>query len=184
MDNKFERWDMSKHSPEQRCISSNKNGPCPYMKANGSEYCIRHGANKGIQAKAAETQRNYRLQRWQKRVGQFADNTNIKSLREEVGILRMILEEMLHQCKDSMDLLLYSSRMSDLVMKIDKLVTSCDRLENRMGLLLSKDSILHLASMYVQIINTYVQDADTIEKISTEMQLVTEEVGNPILEPH
>lgn len=182
VENKFERWDVKLHAPQDRCISSNEYNPCPFMKANNTNYCPRHGANKGLQAKAAAIQRNYRLTRWKERVGELADNDSLKSLREEVGILRMILEEMLNQCKDSMDILLYSTKMSDLVMKIDKLVTSTDKLENRMGLLLSKDSILHLASVFVTIINNHVTDPDIIEQISTEMVLATEEVGNPILQ--
>lgn len=182
IEHKFERWNVGKHHPNERCISSNPNGQCPYVKQNETNYCVRHGANKGLQAKQAEVQRNYRLKRWQDRVNDFADNDGIKSLREEVGILRILLEEMMNACKTSMDLLLYSSKMSDLVMKIEKLVTSCDRLENRMGILLSKDSVLHLASIYVQIINNHVTDPDIIEQISMEMATATEEVSNPLVE--
>lgn len=182
VDNKFERWDVKLDSPDERCISSNKHNPCPYKKVNGTDYCVRHGANKGLQEKAAAVQRNYRLTRWKERVGELADNNNLKSLREEVGILRMVLEEMLNKCQDTTDLLLYSSRMCDMVMKIDKLVTSTDKLENRMGLLLSKDSVLHLASIFVTIINNHVTDPDVIDLISEEMVTATQEIGNPILE--
>ena len=92
----------------------------------------------------------------------------------------MILEETLNQCNDSMDLLLYSQKMADLVIKIEKLVTSCDRLENRMGLLLDKASVLQLAQTYVQIINNYVSDPEVIEQISLEMQKATEQVEDPV----
>jgi hypothetical protein len=64
-------------------------------------------------------------------------------------------------------------------MKIEKLVTSCDRMENRMGLLLSKDSVLQLASTYVQIINNYVADPALIEQISDEMVAATEQIEGP-----
>ncbi len=182
IENKLVRWSVAKYHPNERCISSNHNGQCPYIKQNETEYCVRHGANKGKEGRAAEVQRNYRLKRWKDRVGEFADNDGIKSLREEVGILRLILEEMMNACETSMDLLLYSNKMSDLVTKIEKLVTSCDKLENRMGILLSKDSVLHLASIYVQIINNHVSDPDIIEQISMEMATATEEVSNPIIE--
>lgn len=165
--------------PRDRCEANSSLGACPYKKVPGSKYCPRHGGNKAIQAQQAETLKNYRLTRWKQRVGEFADNSNIKSLREEVGILRMILEEMLNQCKDSMDLLLYSNKMSDLVMKIEKLVVSCDKLENRMGLLLSKGSVLFLAQQYVEIITDEVPDPDVIERISTRIIEATANVGEP-----
>lgn len=182
IDNKFERWDVKLHHPKERCEATVKSGQCPYKKARGTNHCEMHGANSGENARRVEVARNYRLQRWQQRVGELADNQSIKSLREEVGILRMLLEEMLNQCETSLDLLLYSQKMSDLVMKIEKLVTSCDKLENRMGLLLDKNSVLQLAATYVQIINNYVPDPDIIESISQEMAQVTLQLDNPLEE--
>jgi hypothetical protein len=181
MDNKFIRWRVKEHSPAERCESSNAHGPCPYCKVPGSEYCPRHGANKGIQAEAKEVTRNYRLRQWKRRVGELADSDGIKSLREEVGILRMLLEETLNQCETPMDLLLYSQKMADLVMKIERLVVSCDKLENRMGLLLNKDSVLQLANTYVQIINNHIADPEVIERVSLEIAAATEKIDYPVL---
>ena len=179
-ENKLTRWDPLIHEAKERCESTIVTSQCPRLKAGGTRFCVAHGVNKDIEVQQAETQRNYRLRRWQARVGELADNDGIKSLREEIGILRMILEEMFAQCNDSLDVLMYSQRMSDLVMKIEKLVSSCDRLENRMGMLLSKDSVLQLAASYVQIINTYVIDPDVIENISREIVEVTEKLESPI----
>lgn len=182
IDNKFVRWDYTKHSPSEKCEAVTKSGPCPYCKSRKTNFCELHGANSRRNTNNEEVVRNYRLQRWKSRVGELADSSNIKSLREEVGILRMLLEEMLNNCKDSTDLLLYTHRISDLVLKVERLVTSCDKLENKMGLLLSKDSILQLAATYVQIINNHVIDPDVIEKISLEMLQATEQVEDPRLE--
>jgi hypothetical protein len=177
---KFTKWDHTKHSPSERCEGTISTGQCINCKVPGADYCPNHGANKQLQARNREAVRNYRLQRWKQRVGEMAESDSIKSLREEVGILRVILEEMLNQCNDSTDLLLYSQRMSDLVMKIEKLVSSCDRLENRMGLLLSKDSVLQLAATYVQIINLHVEDPDVVESISVDMLRATEQFERPV----
>lgn len=176
MDSKHIKWNEAKHHPRDRCEATLTNGQCVNCKVSGADYCVTHGANSQLQRVNGEAVRNYRLKRWQQRVGEMADSSSVKSLREEVGILRVILEEMVNKCEDSLDLLLYSQRMSDLVMKIEKLVSSCDRLENRMGLLLGKDSVLQLAATYVQIINNYVVDPEIIEKISREMVVATEQL--------
>lgn len=178
--NKFVKYDRTKHHPKERCEGNISTGQCINCKVQGSDFCVNHGANKQLESKNGDSVRNYRLQRWKTRVGEMADSEGIKSLREEVGILRVILEEMMNTCEDSTDLLLYSQRMADLVMKIEKLVSSCDRLENRMGLLLGKDSILQLAATYVNIINTYVVDPEVIEKISLEMIAATKQIESPI----
>jgi hypothetical protein len=180
VDNKFTRWNDKIHHPRERCEGVCKSGPCPYIKAEGTNFCPMHGSNSGRIARNEETQRNYRLNRWQQRVEDFADNDQIKSLREEIGILRMMMEEMLIKCTDTTELMLYSHRISDLAMKIEKLVISCDKIENRMGLLLSKRAILQLAGTYVNIINTHVADPDIIETISEEMLEATKLIENPV----
>lgn len=169
MDNKFNRWNDVKHHPNERCIATVKSGQCPYCKEGNTDYCPMHGANKSILKANGEIQRNYRLGRWKERIGELADNDQIKSLREEIGILRMLMEEILNKCEDSTDLLMASHRIADVAMKIEKLVVSCDKLESRMGQLLSKRAIIQLAGEYVQIINTFVTDPETIEQISERM---------------
>ena len=178
--NKFQRWNEALEDPSERCEGVVATGPCPYKKAEGQNFCPMHGSNKGRITQNKEIKRNYRLQRWQNRVAELAESDQAKDLREEIGILRIVMEEMLNKCEDSTDLLLYAHRISDLAVKIERLVISCDKLENRMGLLLSKQAVLQLANTYVQIINTYVQDTDVIEKISTEMIAVTEAIENPV----
>lgn len=173
VDNKFTRHNEKIHEPSERCEGTTANGPCPYNKAEGTRFCVMHGSNSGRIARNEEVRRNYRLQRWQQRVNEFADSDQVKSLREEVGILRMMLEEMLTKCTDQTELLLYSHRISDLVMKIERMVISCDKLENKMGMLLSKRAVLQLAGTYVNIINTHITDVDILEKISEEMLVAT-----------
>ena len=179
IENKFVRM-TELDEPIDRCDGTSTYGPCPYKKVPPTNFCPRHGSNKYFEKERKDELNNYRLDKWKYRVGELANNDSIKSLREEVGILRMILEEMLNRCKDTTELLLYSSRMSDLVMRIEKLVVSCDRLENRMGLLLSKNSILQLAAEYVEIINQHVTDPEIIDAISTKMIQVTLTTENPV----
>lgn len=173
IDNKFTRWDELIHNPVERCESVVKSGPCPYMKVENSNFCPMHQGRSAFEARKKEG-RNYRLAKWQARVNEFADNDQVKSLREEIGIVRMMLEETLNQCNDSTDLLLYSHKISQLVAQIEKLVVSCDKLENRMGLLLSKASVIQLASTYVNIITEHVEDPDIIDIIGTKMLEATQ----------
>ena len=135
-----------------------------------------HGANKGLIEHQKEVKRNYQLREWKRRVEDFADSDQIKSLREEIGIMRLVMEEMLNRCADATDLLMFSHRIGDAAMKIEKLVVSCDKLEGRMGLLLSKRAVVQLAGQYVQIINNYVTDPEIIDQISMEMIQATKEI--------
>ena len=151
-----------------RCQASQRNGQCPFRAMEGFKYCARHGGRlPGMKEKQEVKQ--YRLQVWQQRLDEFTESDKVKSLRDEIGILRIIMENILNQCHDSGDLLRYSSKISELAAKIEKLVVSCNRLERSMGMMLDKTAALNLASQIVEIIGAHVNDPEVIDAISGEI---------------
>jgi len=175
-DNKFERCEPD---DPHRCQASGKHGQCPYKameKPDGSGYfnhCPRHNASRVKEFERA-SMRNYRLGKFQARVEEFADNDQVKSLREEVGITRMMLEETVNQCQSNTDFVLASNKISDLVMKIEKLVASCHKLEQSTGFLLDKASITRLADSIIEIVSERV-DEDVARDVA--MAIMAEIVG-------
>ena len=149
-----------------RCQAVGKSGQCPYLSVEDEKYCQRHGGNRNAMLKEKKRANQYRLQIWQQRLEEFSQSDEVKSLRDEIGILRLLMETILNRCEDHSTLMLQSSRISDLAVKIEKLVTSCNRLETNMGMLLDKSAALNLAGQIVEIIGHHVEDANTIEAIS------------------
>ena len=127
---------------------------CMNLALPGSKYCPVHGGNKAAEVKAAEASTNYRLTIFKARVQEFATNPGVKGLREEIGITRLVLEEVLNNCNDHNDLLMSSSKISSLVRDINTLVGSAHKLESSMGLLLDKMAILQLGQEMVEIISS------------------------------
>lgn len=138
-------------------------GQCQHKAMPNVKYCKVHGGSSQSQRIAL---RNYQLAIWQERVGQFADNDQLKSLREEIGISRLTLESILMQCKTVTDLILNSNRIAMVVSQIERLVKSCHGLEKSTGFLLDKTAALHLASVIVEIISQEVDDPEAVERIS------------------
>lgn len=165
-DNKFER--VAPDDP-RRCQATFKLGQCPYKAVDGASNCPMHGGNSTVRAQEAQNKKMYRLAKWKERMSEFADDANVKSLREEIGILRILMEETVNMCQDSQTLLMYSSKISDMAMKLEKLVSSCHRLEASTGMLLDKQAALQLASVIVKIIGEHVTDEDKIDAISSEI---------------
>lgn len=151
-----------------RCQANAASGQCRMIAVEGRPYCRVH-AGPGNRTASREEQRNYRLSKFQARVEAFADNDQIKSLREEIGITRMLIEELVNQCNDNTQLVLHSNRISDLIMKAEKLVTSCHRIEASTGLLLDKGAIMQLANVLVDIISRYIKDETHLNRISTQI---------------
>jgi hypothetical protein len=167
VESKFERVEAD--SPLRCQGKSATHGQCPFKRCENSQYCPMHGGMIGVRKAEEERKRLYRLGKYQTRVNEIADHDQTKSLREEIGITRMVLEEIVSACNDGNDIIFASSKISDLVTKIEKLVSSCHRLEESTGVLLDKSAALHLASVMVGIIGKYVEDSDAIERISQEI---------------
>ena len=157
----------------RRCQAVNSQGQCRLIATVNDDgtynaNCAAHGgAGQANQVKRKEL-RNYQLDRWRAKLIAKSENSNIKSLRDEIGILRIIMEERLNRCKDAHDLILQSGPISDLVLKIDKVVNSCHKLEASMGELLDKSALLQFAGEVIQIVGRYVPD-DDLPKVADEI---------------
>jgi len=153
----------------KRCQGTVRGQQCPWQAIEDTPYCKMHQGGTKAAAAPDRVLRNYRLAKWQVRVNEFADNPQVKSLREEIGILRMILEEVLCRCEDANDLLIYSNKISDYVQKIEKIISSCHRLEQSSGFLLDKTAILQIANTIIEIVSTRVDDPILLNQISEEI---------------
>jgi len=160
------QFERCEEDDPDRCQGiSQSTGQCPFKAVPGTKNCPRHGANKTLAKAEAARVKQYRLQIWQERLDEFSESNEVKSLREEIGILRLVMETMLVNCKNTNELLIYSSKISDLATKIEKLVSSCHRLEGSLGLTIDKSTALTFAQTIVDIIAEHVQ-AEVMDEIS------------------
>jgi hypothetical protein len=149
-------YERVKDDDPRRCQSNNSRGQCQIAKAPGSDYCILHGGHRNNQKK--QRLNNYRLDKWHQRVNEMANSDGIKSLRDEIGILRMVLEEQLNQIQDATQLIVMSHAISDLILKIEKVVFSCHRIEKSMGDLINRSDVVNLASQIIGILEAELAD--------------------------
>jgi hypothetical protein len=162
---------------KDRCQGSCALGQCPYQASPGSKYCPRCGGNSQRDEQKAQSIRNYRLTQFHARVGEFADNDQIKSLREEIGILRMTLETILNRCQTDMEVILFSNKISDTVIKIEKLVATCHKLETATGQTMDQAKALHFAGTVVEVISRHVKDPEILAAISDEITQIIGEAA-------
>ncbi len=152
-----------------RCQVIIPQGQCQYEQVVGSEFCIMHGGIHAVRSQKAKEIRNYRFQKYKERIDELADNSGIKSLREEIGVLRVLLEQTVNRCKSDTDLLLYSSKISDLALKIEKLVTSCHRIESSLGFMMDKVTVLNISTQIVNILSTHVTQQEVLDVVISEI---------------
>lgn len=153
-------------------------GQCTNLSTEYSLFCLCHGGNKADEAVTKKRIGNYRLTKWQARLEEKAEQSEIKSLRDEIGILRVIMEEVLNKCQSDMELILQSGKIADLAMKIEKLVASCHKLEGSMGKLMDKAAILQFAAEIVEVIGRELEgDELKISAIGEQIFAAVSRVG-------
>lgn len=162
-----------------RCQRTRPNsGQCMNKVAKeGGSYC---GACQVPTDKVDSRRLNYAFlkAKVQQDITEKAENSAIKSLREEIGILRLLVERIINKCEDDDDLLIKSPQISDLVTRIEKLVRSCHYLEDQMGDLLDKTAILRFGAQVIELISTEIMDLELLERISGKMITILNSIGN------
>jgi hypothetical protein len=134
-------------------IGSNQK-QCNFKRVQGSDYCQIHGGNKVTESIEKNNLKMYRLTKWQARLAEFSSSSELKSLTNEIGILRICLEEMLNQCNSATILICYSDKISSLATNIEKLVNSCHKLDLSLGQYLDQTQAINLVETIITIINS------------------------------
>jgi len=161
-----------------RCQGVSRNGQCYNEKENNSDFCRYCSPPDNT-----DHTRNYRLTKFRAKLEHHIESPNIKGLREEVGILRLLVEETVNKCDSEADLLLKSQVISDLVMKLEKLVTSCHKLEYSLGDLLSKTTLQSYALKIINLVDRNFGDHPNLHNFINDMQNILGE-EDEIDQPH
>ncbi len=150
-------------------------GQCTNKACDGSTYCPAHGGNRGVQIKQKKKLRNYQLNKYKNRIAKKSNSSDILSLRDEIGILRFLIEEKINYCTDKHDLIMISGPLSDLIMKVERMASSCTKLESKLGNFLDKNKIIQLAQTIIKIIAENITDEEVLDTISNQILGILDE---------
>lgn len=150
-------------------------GRCLYKAQNGTTHCPRHQYHERVPT--AKKERNYALKLFREKVNAFADNPEIKSLREEIGLVRTMIEIIWNECRDEHELQMRSGKLAGLIQQAQKLIESTHRLEERTGVLLDKQTIIVIADSMLGIVTKFVTDPEAVECIANELADVFAKTG-------
>lgn len=167
----YDPYDRPAPDSPDRCQAVTGKGQCQLRAVPGGKYCVAHGGASILKGQERAATRTYRVAQWRTRMSEFSDDPKVKGLREEIGILRLLLETQLNQCRDATDLMLNSQGISALVEKVEKVVVSCHKLETNLGQTMDKQALIAYAQRVISII------ADCLSVLSEEQ---ASSIGNTI----
>ncbi len=152
----------------KRCQAMAGKGQCPYLAVDGSSYCPLHSGGTNKKAIKEEIDQ-YRLNGYQQRLRELSNHSKVKTLRDEIAMLRMVLETVWNTCNAPADVYLQSGKISELAVKLEKLIVSCNTIEHKNGMMLDKTELLKMVDSILGILTKHIDDSDTLRSISDEV---------------
>jgi len=148
-----------------KCAKDNCN-KFAYKSENGeSPYCSRHGGNViDINAKKTAQKAYYRT-KWAGRITEKTELSNQKSLAEELGILRLLLEERLNQCADAYELNMEANSISKLALEINQIVSSIHSMDLRVAI--TEENVKAIIDVISIVLTENVKDKELLGVINT-----------------
>ena len=167
----------------RQCQGVTSGGQCRLIAVQGSDKCIAHGGFHQARKVKAQAMREYLAARWRHEVGDMADSEDVKSLKTEIGILRMMLVKIMNSCKTDNELMMRSGTISDLVIKVQKTVESCHRLDQAWGQLLDKTQLAVFGQTVIALVSESVgglpNGSDILAAFAEKLVLEIKKTGNP-----
>jgi len=148
----------------RRCKHSFPQEQCWHEAEPGCQYCIIHGGRS--KANAEET-RLYNLAEVdnRRRLAELSGHERIKSLREEIGLLRILIEKTMNAAKTDAELLSSCGSLNSMFLTAQKLVKSCHELEQSTGELLSKAAVYRFAQAVCEIVGEELDGLEGCDEI-------------------
>jgi|WetSurMetagenome_2_1015567.scaffolds.fasta_scaffold09775_7 hypothetical protein len=142
-------------------------GQCNEEALEGCRYCSLHTTLDPEK----QQKRLYNLLKfkYRTRYEQIGDHEALRSLREEVAIAKMMLEESLNLIQNESEYMARRSELAQQLVTIEKLVSSMLKMETSLGTLISKPTLLKLTSDIVQILITKLQHIEGYELLIDEI---------------
>lgn len=158
--------------PRQCHASIRGKRQCLNQSVEGCDFCIVHGGHHQQLKNERQAIYQIRASRMRARLQKQADHPNLLSLNEEIGVLRIMLEEKLNSIgDDAAALMMATPVITDLVTRIEKCVYAAERIENRRGQMMGKKELVSFALQLSEIASRYL-DKEQIIKFMDEIELI------------
>jgi hypothetical protein len=156
---------MRDENSPTRCQASTQAGQCACEAVEGHPYCAYHMRDRDIEDKMALKAYILTDPVISGSAGRHSQVEELKSLREEIALARAMIERRLNLVESNADFLNACGTVNTYLLTLERLISSCHRLEVNLGNLLSKAAILDLAKDIVSILMEELQEVPGFEEI-------------------
>lgn len=158
-----------KNQMDARLASSTANNPnlcrtclCPLSAEFLPVGLCRAHANRVEVTRRKAALANYRLKLWNERVGEKSGSPELKNLRDEIGITRVLLEEIINSIDpaDKTSIGLAQPGIMSCLDRVESLVNSCHKLDKDMGAMLTEAEAQTVVQSLVELVSNALSSAN------------------------
>lgn len=136
-----------------------------FLAIPGSKYCPIHAAtseNDLAKAGLYDVAKNIAMQK----LDHLKNHSEANSLTNELAILRVLLEQVINSCEGPFDFLMKEATISKLVLSIQTTLVANQKVEERLGELLSTEQVIAIIQKFFEIIAEFITDPNILEQIA------------------
>lgn len=136
----------------RRCQGHVTSGQCPMKALPGDQYCKTHG---GRDRETPALARKYMLTNMEDaaRVAMLSKPDEIYSLRDEIGMCRMMLERRMNMIENDAEMLAAAPMINQQLLTLERLIKTSTQVEVQLGQMLAKDTVILLASKMMDLVS-------------------------------
>jgi hypothetical protein len=152
----------------RRCKGATPAGQCMNEAEDGCENCLIHN---GQVSAISPTKRIYLLTRAaaRNRLAELAEHDEVKSLREEIALTRMMIETQFNGINSDLDWAMRWPAIERGIRTVHGLVKDCHVIEQNLGSMLSKTTVLSLANRICQVVIDRLQGIDNYTDLTDDI---------------
>jgi hypothetical protein len=168
-----------------RCKSSGPSGQCLNRAEDGSNYCTCHC---GVNQAPARQLRKYMLATAEDQglLDRYTDDAELKSLREEIALTRVMIQNVVRAAKTEAEKINAYSRVNSYMLTLERLMKTGHSLDQSLGQLVGKADLLALGKQLYQIVIDRLVGVSNYEQlvdaIISDMDRAFHNIGNKELE--
>jgi len=159
---------MNDPARSNRCQHVGRTSQCGEDAVPGHARCQSHLPRTQL---VAHEQRQYLLTKIDDRVrlSQFAEHDSIKSLRDEIAMARLLVEKRFNLIRNDAELLTACAPINQLLLTIERLVKTCHTMEQSLGSLLARTTVLALGRKLCEVIVNELQGLPDYENVIDQL---------------
>lgn len=154
---------------DNQCQGTTATGQCPLEAVPNTPYCAMHNGNAVAKSQERQSLNLYRVTKYKERIREHADHPKIRTLAEEIALVRILIEERLATIANSDDpnmMLLHSGPLVAMIDRVRTLLETSVKLDEKLGVLLSQEQADAFTDTIMQILSEEIKDPDVLTRIA------------------